>query len=87
MELLQASIVRTMKDRKKLSHNDLVNDVTRQLAARFRPNPMAIKKRIESLIEASSPASSEASTLADKYWFNRETIWNVERTSGLTLTR
>lgn len=48
---LQASIVRIMKDRKHMTHNDLVNEVTRQLAVRFQPNPLSIKKRIEGLIE------------------------------------
>lgn len=40
-----------MKDRKHLAHNDLINEVTRQLIPRFQPNPMDIKKRIEGLIE------------------------------------
>ena len=40
-----------MKDRKVLSHNELINEVTRQLTARFQPSPMQIKKRIEALIE------------------------------------
>ncbi|KAG8767076.1 Cullin-3 [Serendipita sp. 405] len=40
-----------MKDRKVLGHNELVNEVTRQLAHRFQPNPAMIKKRIEALIE------------------------------------
>ena len=48
---IQACIVRIMKDRKHMSHNDLVNEVTRQLASRFQPNPLMIKKRIEGLIE------------------------------------
>jgi cullin 3 len=43
--------VRVMKDRKVLSHNELINEVTRQLTARFQPSPMQIKKRIEALIE------------------------------------
>lgn len=34
-----------------MTHNDLVNEVTRQLAMRFQPNPLNIKKRIEGLIE------------------------------------
>lgn len=42
-----------MKDRKILSHNDLISEVTKQLASRFHPVPAAIKKRIEALIEAS----------------------------------
>jgi cullin 3 len=40
-----------MKDRKHMTHNDLVNEATRQLASRFLPNPLNIKKRIEALIE------------------------------------
>ncbi|KZT56924.1 Cullin-domain-containing protein [Calocera cornea HHB12733] len=47
----EACIVRVMKDRKKLGHNELVNEVTRQLATRFSPSPSLIKKRIEALIE------------------------------------
>ena len=34
-----------------MTHNDLINEVTRQLASRFQPNPVNIKKRIEGLIE------------------------------------
>ncbi|KAJ7494705.1 Cullin-domain-containing protein [Mycena galericulata] len=47
----EACIVRIMKDRKHMTHNDLINEVTRQLATRFSPNPLNIKKRIEGLIE------------------------------------
>ncbi|KAI0313750.1 Cullin-domain-containing protein [Amylostereum chailletii] len=47
----EACIVRIMKDRKHMTHNDLINEVTRQLATRFQPNPLNIKKRIEGLIE------------------------------------
>ena len=47
----QACIVRIMKDRKHMTHNDLINEVTRQLIPRFQPNPMDIKKRVEGLIE------------------------------------
>ena len=42
-----------MKDRKQMGHNDLINEVTRQLATRFQPNPQDIKKRIETLIDVS----------------------------------
>lgn len=38
------------QSRKKLGHNELIGEVTRQLAARFLPQPQVIKKRIESLI-------------------------------------
>ncbi|KAG8728982.1 Cullin-3, partial [Ceratobasidium sp. 428] len=40
-----------MKDRKRMLHNDLVTEVTKQLSTRFHPVPAAIKKRIEALIE------------------------------------
>ena len=43
--------MRIMKDRKQLTHNTLVNEVTRQLVSRFQPNPVDIKKRIEALID------------------------------------
>ena len=54
----QACIVRIMKDRKHMTHNDLINEVTRQLASRFQPNPLNIKKRIEGLIEVRSKLRS-----------------------------
>ncbi|KAG8716376.1 Cullin-3 [Ceratobasidium sp. 395] len=47
----EACIVRVMKDRKRMLHNDLVTEVTKQLSTRFHPVPAAIKKRIEALIE------------------------------------
>ena len=43
--------MRIMKNRKRLSHNDLVNEVVRQLLQRFQPSPALIKKRIESLLD------------------------------------
>lgn len=43
-----------MKNRKHMTHNDLVNEVTRQLSSRFQPNPLNIKKRVEGLIEVCS---------------------------------
>lgn len=40
-----------MKARKTLFHNELIAEVTRQLQVRFKPDPVLIKQRIESLIE------------------------------------
>lgn len=48
---IEAAIVRVMKARRVLGHNEVVAEVTRQLSARFNPAPAVIKKRIESLIE------------------------------------
>ena len=49
--LIEAAIVRIMKARKSLHHNDLIAEVTRQMSVRFQPAPQTIKKRIESLID------------------------------------
>jgi len=49
--LVEAAIVRIMKARKNLGHNELFAEVTRQLSVRFTPSPQFVKKRIESLIE------------------------------------
>ena len=48
---IEAAIVRIMKARKVLSHNDVIAEVTKQLAGRFIAQPAVIKKRIESLID------------------------------------
>lgn len=49
--LVEAAIVRIMKARKSLHHNELVAEVTKQLSTRFQASPIFTKKRIESLIE------------------------------------
>lgn len=49
--MVEAAIVRVMKARKSMEHSALIAEVTKQLSGRFRPNPLMIKKRIESLIE------------------------------------
>lgn len=48
---IEAAIVRIMKSRKVLDHNNIITEVTKQLQSRFLANPGEIKKRIESLIE------------------------------------
>lgn len=48
---VEAAIVRIMKTRKQMPHNQLIAEVTRQMTGRFTPSPQLIKLRIESLIE------------------------------------
>lgn len=42
-----------MKDRKTMTHNDLISEVAHQLSSRFQPSMGLIKKRIEGLIDVS----------------------------------
>ncbi|KAK2753507.1 Cullin-3 [Arachnomyces sp. PD_36] len=48
---IEAAVVRTMKQRKTLSHSQLMTEVISQLASRFVPDVNMLKKRIESLID------------------------------------
>ncbi|KAK3260197.1 Cullin-3A, partial [Cymbomonas tetramitiformis] len=48
---IEAAIVRIMKARRQLEHNNVIAEVTKQLSQRFMSNPSVIKKRIESLID------------------------------------
>ncbi|CAE8712684.1 unnamed protein product, partial [Polarella glacialis] len=58
--LVEAVIVRVMKSRKTLEHNQLVMEVTRHLTSRFQPSPTLIKQRIEKLIEREYLERSQA---------------------------
>ncbi|KAI9739870.1 MAG: Cullin-3 [Claussenomyces sp. TS43310] len=49
--VIEACIVRIMKQRKELTHQALFNEVLSQLASRFRPDLTMLKKRVEGLIE------------------------------------
>ena len=48
---MDAHIVRIMKTRQTLKHNDLMIEVVKQLQKRFEPKMLDIKKRIQCLIE------------------------------------
>ena len=41
--LVEAAVVRVMKARRSLSHNELVGEVVRQLTFRFNPNPQVCR--------------------------------------------
>ena len=49
--MVEAAIVKVMKTRRRLDHNTLVGESSKVLAQKFNPDPVMIKKRIESLIE------------------------------------
>jgi hypothetical protein len=53
-----------MKARKHVTHNELVNEATRQLASRFLPVPIDIKKRVEALIEVGGVLGSRVREMA-----------------------
>jgi len=48
---IQAAIVRCMKSRKKLGHNELIQQVINQSKERFTPQVSMIKKCVEVLID------------------------------------
>ena len=49
--IVEATIVRIMKSRKTMEHNQLVSESITQLSRLFEPRPLLIKQRIETLIE------------------------------------
>ena len=49
--MVEATIVKVMKTRRRIDHNSLIAEATKILSQKFNPDPIMIKKRIESLIE------------------------------------
>ena len=49
--MVEATIVKVMKARRKLEHNALIAEATKILSQKFSPDPTMIKKRIDSLID------------------------------------
>lgn len=56
---LQLAIVRIMKARKTVKHQELVMEVASQIGSRFRVESSEVKKAISSLIERDYMARSE----------------------------
>jgi hypothetical protein len=50
-DLIDSAIVRAMKTRNRMTHGDLVSEVTNLCIGVFSPQPMHIKRRIECLID------------------------------------
>ncbi|KAL1427485.1 hypothetical protein MTO96_017199 [Rhipicephalus appendiculatus] len=48
---LEAAIIRIMKARKTLSHEDLLAEATKLLQTRYTPSPAAFRKRVDALVE------------------------------------
>ena len=49
--MVEATIVKVMKTRRRIDHNGLMTETTKILSQKFNPDPVMIKKRIESLID------------------------------------
>lgn len=64
---IEAAIVRVMKQRKTLDHQMLIMEVSRLCDSVFKPEPRAVKNRIEELINREFLAREEGSTNMYKY--------------------
>ncbi|KAL2137022.1 hypothetical protein VTI74DRAFT_10498 [Chaetomium olivicolor] len=65
--VVDAAIVRIMKQRKELTHTQLTTEVIGQLAGRFKPEVSMIKKRIEDLLVREYLERIEGETAAYRY--------------------
>ncbi|VBB71821.1 Putative protein of unknown function [Podospora comata] len=65
--VVDAAIVRIMKQRKELSHTQLTTEVISQLSGRFKPEISLIKKRIEDLLAREYLERMEGDTAAYRY--------------------
>ncbi|KAK3309711.1 Cullin [Chaetomium strumarium] len=65
--VVDAAIVRIMKQRKELSHTQLTTEVIGQLAGRFKPEISMIKKRIEDLLNREYLERIAGETAAYRY--------------------
>lgn len=77
--------MRIMKDRKHMTHIDLINEAIRQLTGRFNPEPVLIKRRIESLIEVSYLLVSQTLT-PSQFTSCRENTWSDAKIASLIIT-
>jgi len=48
---VEASVVKVMKARRTITHSELVSETTKILLIKFKPDPVQVKQRIETLIE------------------------------------
>jgi len=64
---IEAAIVRVMKARRVMEHNNLIVETANQLSQRFTPLPADIKPRIESLIEREFLARDESNHRVYRY--------------------
>jgi hypothetical protein len=76
-----------MKARQTMSHNELINETTRQLSSRFQPDANLIKRRIEGLIEVYFTLVPSRLILFPPFAHdcsNSAIIWNVRRIASHT---
>jgi cullin 1 len=64
---IEATVVRIMKSRKALGHQQLVLEVSKQLMQHFKPDPKEIKRRIEDLITREYLERDDSTANAYKY--------------------